>query len=693
MEWWERQQARRQKRAQVQHLRASRVAHLRAFTSWIALGLVVVLVLATQTGAAVAGAYLKVALLLLLWVVVARTRTISWRFTSYTFCVAVGWAVLAGAATTIVTPWLAEASLLLAPLALAAIVMPGRLGRFSVIDWLLLGCTTGLGYQATSASAWAIAGSRSGVAPDVAPASAAPYLVLALAGVCTGIAIAAGRSGSAQSGRARLPGLITGVLLPVLAFSLVIGAQLPAQGQLNLALRPLRALGSNQQLILVLLLVLIVAGLMIDTRRIRTTDEPGTDRLPFPYAPAGAADRWTLAITGPGSPGPPSAFFYALTALVWAACCCVTYVVRDVLVVFGAHLRDPGEQPDQARERGRAAAVFTRVLRAEALRPLDSADLDSAGRGRQLTRSAGVVVLAVLLGAGLLLATVGPSAPGAWLGQARGALLGGSAPAGGSAIWAGLTLLAALLLLTAGAPGLALSDDGVRRLLLDRGRGAVRFTRPGSWGQRIASSTVLELLLDALTTLVTLIPPVIARPFVGSASSGPARAAVAEFCADPARLIARRRRQLSAAPDDTGALLAVRTGSWDAASRRRWVDSRISSRAYRITSADGRTSIPSDGLSLAPDGVAMVEAIHLHPAGAPLLYEGQAPPMLAERLLAPFDDEMRRYATVLRDPHNPVSRLRLVVASQLAGNLLGRRAREILGHDLDLLIVVDPLGG
>ncbi len=443
---------------------------------------------------------------------------------------------------------------------------------------------------------------------------------------------------------------------------------------------------------MVLLVLLTLVCLLLDTRQLRTADEPGTDRLPYPYSPADAADRWTLAITGTGT-GPPGQFFYLLTAGVWAACCMVTYIGRDLLVVLGAHVRDLNEPAAPARSRGRAAATLTRVLRAEAFGPLDSSGGSSGDlpgdSERQAVRRAGIAVLVLVLGGGVLLAGLGVDGPVDWLNAARSAAAAGRPGMGETLVAA--AAFAALLVLINGAPGTAIGESGARRLLLDTGRGDVTFARAGQLPERLQTSTVAELMLDAFTTAITAVPAPVLAPVTRSATSGPARAVVAEFCADPARLIARRRRQLSSAPDDTGALRAVRTGTWDAGSRRRWVDSRLASRAYRVTSADGRTSVPAEGLSLAADGVAMLEATHLHRGGAPMLYEGQAPAMLAERLLTPFDDEMRRYATVIRDPHNPVTRLRLIVGSDLAASMLGGRAREILGPELDLMIIVDPV--
>ena len=294
----------------------------------------------------------------------------------------------------------------------------------------------------------------------------------------------------------------------------------------------------------------------------------------------------------------------------------------------------------------------------------------------------------LLIVTGAVLEVAGDPAPVSRLSEAWTAL-GISLSLPGK-LCAAVALIAALVLIS-GASGVGLTEQGTRRLRLDDGRGSVSFARPGPLAARVRTSTVAELVLDAVTTGISLIPPPVLAPLTRSATSGPSRAVVAEFCADPARMIARQRRRLAAAPDDTGAMMAVRTGNWDPASRRRWVDSRLGSRAYRITSADGRTSVQADGLSLASDGAVMLESTHLHRSGAAMLYQGDVPAVLAERLFTPFDDEMRRYATVIRDPHNPVTRLRLVVGSEPAAGVLGVRAREILGPDLDMLIIIDPV--
>jgi hypothetical protein len=55
-----------------------------------------------------------------------------------------------------------------------------------------------------------------------------------------------------------------------------------------------------------------------------------------------------------------------------------------------------------------------------------------------------------------------------------------------------------------------------------------------------------------------------------------------------------------------------------------------------------------------------------------------------------FDREMKRYSRVVRDTANPVSRIRIVTNTDLAGEFLGDRARRMLGEDVDLTVDIQP---
>ncbi|MCD5315020.1 hypothetical protein [Kineosporia babensis] len=45
---------------------------------------------------------------------------------------------------------------------------------------------------------------------------------------------------------------------------------------------------------------------------------------------------------------------------------------------------------------------------------------------------------------------------------------------------------------------------------------------------------------------------------------------------------------------------------------------------------------------------------------------------------------MVRYRNVVMDPENPIGRLRIIASTAAAADFLGRRARQILGPDVDL---------
>lgn len=76
----------------------------------------------------------------------------------------------------------------------------------------------------------------------------------------------------------------------------------------------------------------------------------------------------------------------------------------------------------------------------------------------------------------------------------------------------------------------------------------------------------------------------------------------------------------------------------------------------------------------------------LDPGSSKAMYEGKRP----DFLMRDFDREMKRYARVVRDTANPVSRIRIVTNTELAGGFLGDRARRILGEDVDLTVDVRP---
>jgi hypothetical protein len=693
-EWWERALTARRNRG-THHRPAdrdrpgARSGPVRSALSWLCLAWVVLVSASSHDLRLAVQAFLVVVGVLLLWFLLARTRTTSWRLATAVFAAAVLWAAAVALAQGGRDLRISEPALLAAPLAILPGLMPGRSRRFSVTDWLVVGAALGLGYAAVAQVC-----ARVAQRPDDAGERA---LVYAAAGLLTGLAVAAWRHGArrhheghATAGRQALVWQALAVLAPGVGAWLVLGTDLPADGPARSLLSPAHAAGTDPVLIGTGLAVLGAVAVLLDTRRMRAADEPGTERLPQPFAPADAADRWTLAVTGPGNGGRQSALLHATTAAVWALCCLITYTVRDVAVVLGAHTRAAAEPHHTGIARGRAASVLTRVLRAEAFRPLDG-----AGHGRRHARVVSVLAVLLLLVAGAAVAAGTDTISAGWLATAvtdRPGDPDGTSLGTEILLW---TTVLALVVVCCDGPGTAYAPAGHLRPLLDRGRGPATFVLGRTTLERLTHATVTEFLLDAAAGVLTLVPQPVARRLVGSAAGPQARAAVDEFTDEPAAYINRRRRELLRAgvgvPDRRWGVAPT----WDPVTRRRWVDAKTLTPApgARILSADGRTGVPVDGLHLAADGVATLEAIRIHPGSSGLLYEGQAPTAFADRLLAPFDDEMRRYATVIRDPRNPVARLRLVVGSARAGEVLGERARQVVGQDLDLEVVVDPVGG
>ena len=107
---------------------------------------------------------------------------------------------------------------------------------------------------------------------------------------------------------------------------------------------------------------------------------------------------------------------------------------------------------------------------------------------------------------------------------------------------------------------------------------------------------------------------------------------------------------------------------------------------YRLRSSTD-DPIWADSVHIDPDGVVAVDAKYVKQPGTPSsMYEGTSP----EFLLREFDGEMPRYGAVIRDPANPVARLRIITNTDKAAEFLSSRARTLLGPDIDIEVVVIP---
>lgn len=97
----------------------------------------------------------------------------------------------------------------------------------------------------------------------------------------------------------------------------------------------------------------------------------------------------------------------------------------------------------------------------------------------------------------------------------------------------------------------------------------------------------------------------------------------------------------------------------------------------------GRQAIWADGLQVDPDAAVVAEAKYVVTSRRSM-YEGNVPPALLDTLLTRFDEEIRRYGALIKDPSNPISRLRIFTNTAAAASFLGSRTRAILGPNIDV---------
>ena len=158
-EWWERLRDRTSRSRIFLALR-----RVRAVASWFALLVVLVAVAVSPTVRTALGAWVGCLWLVVCWFALARAKTVSWALTSGVFATGMPLALLIGTVSLWVcsaagvTPSDTSASLVVAsvveevlkltPLAVLALVAPGRVRRFLVSDWIVLGVAAGAAFEA-----------------------------------------------------------------------------------------------------------------------------------------------------------------------------------------------------------------------------------------------------------------------------------------------------------------------------------------------------------------------------------------------------------------------------------------------------------------------------------------------------------------------------------------------------------------
>jgi len=581
-----------------------RFAVARVAALWLGLAYVTTLYVAVPETRPGLRAWLGCYWLLILWFLLARTKTLAWRTYALLFAVAVPWAGVIAAVTVALTaaagdvggvaadgPRTAiaafgEEALKLAPLAVLAAVAPARVRRFTGTDWLLTGVALGLGFQAFEDLIRRIVVAHEGGAYErlsillpqhgpglasgfpqygwsplaggsgVAHAGYAGHHVftgLATAGI--GLGIAAWRhSRTRTTPRARAGWLAAAVAAPVVLWVLAVvdhfgfNASLRSmawvEGADPTVPWPLRAAwqAAGHGYGRAWLLLALLAGLtVLDLRRLAAASRtPGADLL---------------------------------TGLPWTARNPAGLLVRDVGFVVTAHAREAGDTVRTALARGRVAGSMVRMARTEAWERAPGATPSATH-----VRRAALVALAALALAALV--------AGPWLAHAIGPTLTGRAGTGGlfgdgtwlaglldrfAQWWDGKSLgqqialgagVAALVVLSGGSLGVGLGVSGALTYLAEHGHGAADLSRDPRRAVRsyLATTTPAGFALDAAGLALTFAPARVAG--LGGRS---VRTVVDDFAGDTTTWAASRRQNLQLLPGaegppplDVGELAAIR---------------------------------------------------------------------------------------------------------------------------------------
>jgi hypothetical protein len=583
-----------------------RLAVARVTALWLSLAYVAAVYVAVPETRPGLRAWLGCYWLLVLWFLLARTKTVSWRAYALLFVVAVPWAGVIAALTVGLTaaagdvggvaadgPRTAiaafgEEALKLAPLAVLAAVAPGRVRRFTGADWLLAGVALGLGFQAFEDLVRRIVVAHEGGAyerlslllpqhgpgldsgfpqygwsplaggssvPDAGYGGHHVFTGLACAGIGLGVA-AWRRSRSRATPQARAGWLAAAVGTPVALWALAVldhfgfNASLRSmawvQGDDPTVPWPLRAAwqaAGHGYGRAWLLLALLAALTVLDLRRLAAASRtPGADLL---------------------------------TGLPWTTRHPAGMLARDVAFVATAHAREAGDTLRTALARGRVAAAMVRLARADAWERAPGATPSTA-----LVRRAALVALAGLALAALV---VGP-----WLahvigpeltqdgGRFGGGLFGDGTWLAGildrfAEWWDGRSLgqqialgagVAALVVLSGGSLGIGLGVSGALTYLAEHGHGAADLTRDPRRAVRsyLTTTTPAGFALDAAGLALTFAPARVAG--LGGSS---VRTVVDDYAGDATTWAASRRQNLQLLPGaegppplDVGELAALR---------------------------------------------------------------------------------------------------------------------------------------
>ena len=476
----------------------------------------------------------------------ARTRTVSWRavgtmygvgiWCAFAVAVATGWVGGAGGlspeddgASIALAAFVEEPGKLI-PLAVVALVAPGRVRRLAAADWALLGYAAGLGFTVAEDSVRRLRGpglleallGESGFSYSPNPWTLGSYadwdgaiavghqVHTMIVTMAVGLGIALWRAGSVRAGASLRPARrVAAVVLPVLALAQVTAdhagwnAHEDAPGWMDgdaeglpWWVRLLWTVGGQGNLAIPVSVVLLGCCLLVDAYRRGGARERG---LTLPGAPA-----VRLPVLA-GVPGPLQAALIAVMALA-------QFTWSDLVVVWSAY-GDRRRGVIAAMWQGRATAVQVRGVRADAMGAV------TPGREPGARRRFRLVALAVTA-AGLLWVVYG-----LWIAESIGGLLGvendsvffaglleGLWQWWDGLGWPGQVFMIAMgvffIMAFGGSFALAMGATGVAAWGLSHGRGLAALLRDprGAFMGYVTTVTPGQLCLDTLDFLLTFVP-------------------------------------------------------------------------------------------------------------------------------------------------------------------------------------------
>ena len=476
----------------------------------------------------------------------ARTRTVSWRavgtmygvgiWCAFAVAVATGWVGGAGGlspeddgASIALAAFVEEPGKLI-PLAVVALVAPGRVRRLAAADWALLGYAAGLGFTVAEDSVRRLRGpglleallGESGFSYSPNPWTLGSYadwdgaiavghqVHTMIVTMAVGLGIALWRADSVRAGAFLRPARrVAAVVLPVLALAQVTAdhagwnAHEDAPGWMDgdaeglpWWVRLLWTVGGQGNLAIPVSVVLLGCCLLVDAYRRGGARERG---LTLPGAPA-----VRLPVLA-GVPGPLQAALIAVMALA-------QFTWSDLVVVWSAY-GDRRRGVIAAMWQGRATAVQVRGVRADAMGAV------TPGREPGARRRFRLVALAVTA-AGLLWVVYG-----LWIAESIGGLLGvendsvffaglleGLWQWWDGLGWPGQVFMIAMgvffIMAFGGSFALAMGATGVAAWGLSHGRGLAALLRDprGAFMGYVTTVTPGQLCLDTLDFLLTFVP-------------------------------------------------------------------------------------------------------------------------------------------------------------------------------------------